>query len=100
MGASAESDVDEDCKMNAEDLENNVLQLIQIFINRLSESDVESMRDLATHSECGLAVEDLCVQLVERNAKINQEEYSRVRTVATALDIDSSYWLGLKGIID
>ncbi len=80
-------------------IENEVARLLDIFHDRLRQSDVDSIRNLLEHAEWGIALEDLCAQLFEYDASLTEKEFEDVRGVCESIGIDRSDWEPLRDLI-
>ena len=73
--------------------------LEQQFVNLLGElgpsltfTDVEQIQELVDANELGVAFENFCTQLYERDAVCSPEQLERISFVGTAMGINSDFW--------
>lgn len=71
-------------------IEEEFLFLLKKLSGKISQSDVENVTELIEHQECGVALEILCSQLFENEAKINHEEFNAIRELSELLEVDIS----------
>lgn len=69
-----------------------MVAIVSLFKGRVSDGDVESCMSFATHSEWGLALEEICTALDEAESIVTAEELSLIKEAGAAMGIDSSYW--------
>ena len=75
-----------------ENIEEEFLLLLQKLSEKISRADVENVKELIQHQECGVALEILCSQLFENDVKIDREEFNAIRELSELLNVDiSSY---------
>ncbi|MCK6463170.1 MafI family immunity protein [bacterium] len=65
----------------------------------LSDADYKEALSLIEHNEFGVALELVCDQLFEHNAKISQSLYQDIILIATEMELDGKRWRTLQGLI-
>lgn len=75
-------------------------QKFEALLNELSQSltsaDVEGIQELIEANELGVALEDFCTQLFERDAVCSREQIDRIAEIGKATAINSEYWQNLR----
>lgn len=76
-------------------LEQQFEELLKEFVESLTTSDCEQIRELAEANELGVAFENFCTQLFERDAVCSADQHRRIESIGTAIGISSDYWRNL-----
>jgi len=58
----------------------------------LTQSDVEQILDLVNANELGIALENFCTQLYERDAVCSREHIGRICAIGEVMGIKPEYW--------
>ncbi|TKV57074.1 MafI family immunity protein [Nakamurella flava] len=58
----------------------------------LPQFDVDNVRDLISHGEPGVALENLCTQLYELSIPVTAGVRENVAAVGAAMNVDQHYW--------
>ena len=74
------------------ELERQFEVLLDELSTSLTMNDVEQIRELARANELGIAVENFCTQLYERQAVCTKEQVIRIAEIGKAIGINSSFW--------
>ena len=69
--------------------------LLHEVSQKLTTDDIEQIMDLLLANELGVAFENLCTQLYERDAVCTKDQIDQITRIGNALKIDSDYWQGL-----
>jgi hypothetical protein len=75
-----------------EDIEEAMLQVLQVFENRLPPDRYRDMLNLITHSECGIALEHLCQNLFDFEAPIKPGELAEIKKITSEMLLPESTW--------
>ena len=62
----------------------------------LTATDVEQIQELVEFNELGVAFENFCTQLYERDATCSPEELSQITSIGTTMGISPEYWENLE----
>jgi hypothetical protein len=65
--------------------------MLSAVADRLRAEDVQNVELLVEHNESGLALENLCTQLYELDARLRTSELTEIQLLANQLDVDVSY---------
>ncbi|HAZ14735.1 MAG: hypothetical protein A2X86_12815 [Bdellovibrionales bacterium GWA2_49_15] len=70
------------------DYEKEILSIVNQFKGKLSDEDMDSIVELATHLEWGVALEILCDQLYEYEIGINSSTYDKISRLKNMMDVN------------
>lgn len=73
-------------------IEENTIQVIGQFSERLPADFIEECRSLARHNEWGLAIENLCTQLYEYDVQPSAQELDEIRRLAESAGLKEDTW--------
>ena len=76
-------------------LEKEFRDLLAQFGSSLTAKDIEHIRELVDANELGIAFENFCTQLIERDATCSLEQLGRIAMIGTEMGINSDYWINL-----
>lgn len=76
--------------------ERELLELVNAFEKKLSESDIASIKELINAREWGIGFENLCTQLYEFEIPIPTEVYRRIKAIGQYMKIDRNYYTQLE----
>ena len=82
--------------MTGTTLEQEVIGVIQACRGLIPDSQLDEMVDLANHAEWGIALENLCTQLDEHHAILDEVTLARIEQLGTRMKLAPDYWLRLK----
>ena len=66
--------------------------LLKELSTSLTVSDIEQIRELVDANELGVAFENFCTQLYERDAVCSRGQMKRIAAVGEAMGIKPDYW--------
>jgi hypothetical protein len=72
-------------------IEQDLLQILSVFAERLPGNDLKNVRELFVHNECGIGLEILCSQLNEYEVELTALEVDSLISFADELGVDISY---------
>jgi len=78
--------------MNAEEIENTLLAIIDCFEGQVPTERLQDMRELTTAGEPGIALENLCSNLDDYGVAITPDSLAKIREVGQAMGIGPDYW--------
>lgn len=73
-------------------IEENTIQVIGQFSERLPADFIEDCWSLARHNEWGLAIENLCTQLYEYDVQPSAQELDEIRRLAESAGLKEDTW--------
>ncbi len=76
-------------------LEQQFAALLEELADSLTTSDCEQIRELVDANELGVAFENFCTQLFERDAVCSADQHRRIESVGKAMGISADYWKNL-----
>ena len=79
-------------------LEQQLRELLDELSERLTTADCDQVRELVDANELGVAFENLCTQLFERDAVCSLEQHRRIESIGNAIGISADYWKNLKSV--
>lgn len=82
--------------MQREEIESSLVWVIDALSGHLSPEQAQDMLDLTRAGEPGVALENLCTQLEEYEIVIPLTLYDHIRLLGKAMQLDESYWVGLR----
>ena len=66
---------------------------------RLSEEEVDEIRELLDNDEEDAALESLCEEIYENDVRIGADMYETIEDIGTEIELDDSVWTKLKDLI-
>lgn len=82
--------------MRREEIESGLVRVIDALRGHLPAEQAQDMLDLTRAGEPGVALENLCTQLAEYEVAISLPLYDQIRLLGKAMQLDETYWVGLK----
>ena len=79
-------------------LEEQFEALLEELAGSLTPTDCEQIRELVGANELGVAFENFCTQLFERDAVCSLDQKRRIESIGTAMGISADYWKNLESI--
>jgi hypothetical protein len=73
-------------------MDEQLLALLARFQERLPAKDIDYLRELATHSEWGIGLQDLCTQLFEHSVPIEPSELETIKALSSAMGLPRATW--------
>jgi len=73
-------------------LEEKFIILITELGPSLTAMDVEQIRELVDANELGVAFENFCTQLYERDAVCSLDQLNQITSIGSAMGIGPEYW--------
>ena len=73
-------------------LEEKFIDLLTKLGPSLTGTDVEQIQELVTANELGVAFENFCTQLYERDAACSSDQLIEISSIGAAMGINSEYW--------
>jgi hypothetical protein len=77
-------------------LEENFIVLLTQLGPSLTDTDVEQIQELVDANELGVAFENFCTQLFERNFACSREQLNQISSIGAAMGISPDYWKNLE----
>lgn len=77
-------------------LEQQFRELLEELEEKLTFSDCEQIRELVDANELGVAFENFCTQLFERDAVCSVGQLHRIEAIGKAMGISPDYWKTLQ----
>lgn len=74
------------------DIEKRLIELIRDFGGRLPDEYIREYISLAEHSECAVALENLCTQLYEYDVVPTLGELTAIQELSDALHLGKETW--------
>jgi hypothetical protein len=84
--------------MTFEEIEERIDGLITKSEDRLPSDLISVLRELVAAGESGVALENFCLELSDRNSYLASEELMELETVGAAMQIQPEYWQRLKSL--
>ena len=78
--------------MDTSEVETRLLVLLNALAGTLPEAELKEMRELTEAGEPGIALENLCVQLVEFERRVPRAIRDEIGSVGGKMRIDPKYW--------
>lgn len=78
--------------MNIEVIENQLLEAIDTFADKLPAEYLPQLRELVVAGESGVAFENLCENLYDYEVLPDKAMWERLRNIGLALKIKPEYW--------
>lgn len=75
---------------------NNLLSLLGIYKDVLTDVDIEEVESHIYAGELSIALENLCVQIFERNGECSSQAYEEIKLLALELNVHERFWIFLK----
>jgi len=79
-------------------LEEKFEVLLAALASSLTSYDVVQIQELVEANELGVAFENFCTQLYERDAVCSSDQLNEITSIGTAMGIRPEYWEGLTTI--
>jgi hypothetical protein len=78
-------------------MENEVVSIIENYRDRMPSEFLDECISLAEHSEWGVALENLCVQLYEYDIVPSKIELDKIKSIADKMGMGQDVWGFLEG---
>ena len=73
-------------------LEQDVLSLIERYRGRMPDDWIDELRDLATHNECGVAIENLSIQIGECDLDCSGDELAEMKRLGKLMRLNPEFY--------
>lgn len=79
--------------MNASEMESELLAVLERCRGLgIPPGDLDEMASLVNAGECGVALENLCIQLFEYDAVVSVPVLDSIKKLGLVMGIDDKYW--------
>ena len=82
-----------------EEIENQFLSLLPLLERYLDKEDTDFLIELITHSECGIAFEEIVHALIYYKVALTDEEFEEIVLAGNMIKRSPSTWEKLKELI-
>lgn len=82
-----------------ESLNSKIAALLDDLAPRLSDEEVDEIRELLDNDEEDAALESLCEEIYENDVRITSDTYESIAEIGEELEMDESVWEGLKDLV-
>lgn len=81
------------------DREKLLMALARILDEHITAADKEYLEELITHSECGIAFEEIVATIVAQKINISEHDYEGFAVAGKSMNLNPSKWIKLKDLI-
>ena len=74
------------------DIEQVVLEVVNACSSQLAPERVADMRDLIAYGEPGVALENVCSELIETDARVSELVYQKIVGAGVAIGLPTCTW--------